>query len=50
MAKGKLDKFTNLSHLLAAATDVVVSDFIQAGFFLLALNGVTLCSKGVKNR
>ena len=43
MAQRKLDKFTDLSHLLAAATNVVIADIGEVGLFVFALDRVALC-------
>ena len=53
MTKGKLNELTDLSHLLAAATNVVVADLVQASLLLLALYRVTLwiaCQKAPMQR
>lgn len=38
MAQGQLDQLTDLCHLLAAATDIVVADLIQVLFLVLTLD------------
>lgn len=40
MSQGKFDKLTDLSHLLAASSNVVISNLIQVAFFILALDGL----------
>lgn len=42
MTEGKFNKLTNLSHLLATATDIVVTNIVKVGFLVLTLDGVTL--------
>ncbi|TFB02298.1 hypothetical protein CCMA1212_006004 [Trichoderma ghanense] len=42
MAEGKLDHFSDLSHLLAASTNVVIADLVQVVLLLVALNGLAL--------
>ena len=44
MAEGQLDHFTDLSHLLLAATDVVVADEFSL-VFVSSLDGLTLVEK-----
>ena len=43
MTKGEFNKLTNLSHLLAATTDVIISDIVEVRFLILALDGIALC-------
>jgi hypothetical protein len=44
VTEGELDHLTNLSHLLTAATDIVVADTIEL-FLILSLNGLSLVEK-----
>ena len=43
MPERKLDQLTNLRHLLAAATDVVVANVAKVCLLVLTLDGVALC-------
>lgn len=42
MAQRQLDHFTDLSHLLAAATNIVVSNLVEIVLLLIALDGLAL--------
>lgn len=42
VTQGKLHHFADLSHLLAAATNVVVTNLVEVVLFFVTLNGVTL--------
>ena len=42
MAEGEFDEFTNLSQLLTAATNVVIADIVEIGFFVFTLDRITL--------
>jgi hypothetical protein len=42
VTKRKFNEFTDLSHLLAATSNVIVADVGQVGLFVLALDGITL--------
>jgi hypothetical protein len=42
MAKWKFNKLTNLSHLLAAATDIVISDIVEVTLLVLTLDRLAL--------
>ena len=42
MPKGQLDELTDLSHLLAATTNIVVSDIVEIRLFVFALDRVAL--------
>jgi hypothetical protein len=42
VAERKLNHFSDLSHLLAASTNVVIADLIQVVLFLLSLNRFAL--------
>ncbi len=44
MPEGKFDQFTDLSHLFAAATDVVIADFVEVCFLVFALDRIALCT------
>ena len=44
MAERQLDELTNLSHLLTTATNIVVTDLVQVGLLILALNRIALCN------
>jgi hypothetical protein len=37
MSERKLDKLTDLGHLLAAATNIIVSNLVQVALFVLTL-------------
>jgi hypothetical protein len=40
MSKGQLDQFSDLSHLLSAATNVIVSNLVQVSFLIFTLDRV----------
>jgi predicted membrane chloride channel (bestrophin family) len=42
MPQRQLDQLTDLSHLLAAAADIIVADLVKVSFLILALYGLTL--------
>jgi hypothetical protein len=42
MAKRKFNKLTNLSHLFAATTDIVVSNIVEITLLVLALDRLAL--------
>jgi hypothetical protein len=42
MAKRKLDHFSDLSHLLAASTNVVIADLVQVVLLLFSLDRLAL--------
>ncbi len=42
MTERKFNKFTNLCHLLAATTDIIVSDIAEVRFLILALDSIAL--------
>ena len=42
MPERQLNEFSNLGHLLATATDIIVANVGQIALFLFALNWVTL--------
>ena len=42
VTQGEFDQFTNAGHLLAAATNVVVTDVGEVGLLVLALHGIAL--------
>lgn len=43
MTEGEFDEFTDLRHLLAASSDVVVSDVGKVALLILTLDGLSLC-------
>ncbi|KAJ7752355.1 hypothetical protein B0H16DRAFT_1723713 [Mycena metata] len=45
----QLDQFTDLGHLLAAATDIVVADVSEVEFLLFSLDWVTLFAAHVSS-
>jgi hypothetical protein len=47
MTERELDKFTDLSHLLATSTNVIITDISKIRFFVLSLDRVSLCGYGV---
>lgn len=42
VAERELDEFANLGHLLAAATNVIVADFVQVGLLVFSLDRIAL--------
>ncbi|KAH3663657.1 hypothetical protein OGAPHI_005058 [Ogataea philodendri] len=42
MSKRQLDQFSNLSHLLSASTNIVVTDLIEVVFFVLSVDRFSL--------
>lgn len=42
MAQRQLNELTDLSHLLAAATNVVVADICEIAFLIFTLDGLAL--------
>lgn len=40
MPQGQLDKLTDLSHLLSAATNIIVADLVEIALLIFALNGL----------
>ena len=42
MPERQLNEFSNLGHLLATTTDIVVANVGQVAFFIFALHWVTL--------
>jgi hypothetical protein len=38
MAEGQLNHFSDLGHLLSAATNIVITDFVQVVLFLISLD------------
>lgn len=42
MTERQLDQFTDLSHLLAATTDIVVTNLVEVTLLILALDGLAL--------
>lgn len=42
MTKRQLDQLTDLSHLLAATTNVVIANLVKVTLLILALNGLAL--------
>ena len=43
MTQRKLNQFTNLGHLLAYATNIVITNIIKVGLLILTFDGVALC-------
>jgi hypothetical protein len=43
VTEGEFDEFTDLRHLLAASSDVVVSDVGKVALLILTLDGLSLC-------
>jgi hypothetical protein len=42
MMQGKLDKLSDLCHLFVAATNIIIVNIDEIGFFIFMLDGVTL--------
>ena len=43
MTEGQLHKLSNLCHLLAASTNIIVSHIRQVSLFVFSLDGIALC-------
>jgi hypothetical protein len=42
MTERQLDQFTNLSHLLAASTNIIIANLVEVSLLVLSLDGLTL--------
>ena len=42
MTERQLDHLTNLSHLLAATSNVIITNVVQVSFLIFTLDGITL--------
>jgi hypothetical protein len=42
MTERQLDQFTDLSHLLAASTNIIVANLVEVALLILSLDGLTL--------
>jgi hypothetical protein len=42
MKQGELNKLADLHHLFATATDIIVSNIGQVGFFIFTLDRIAL--------
>lgn len=41
MSEGQLDQLSDLCHLFSAATNIIVTDFVEISLLIFSLNGIT---------